>query len=487
MFGWALKRAQKMRGAGGQSLPSRVGERPFPDGTVDDFCLRFQRCARTPTPLCRYAYAADTSFNLALFKWSLRSLVEIATDVLPGCCSDAEVAQWRSTLQLITPYHVDPATGSLMIGAGLPFAHANKHFSHLFSIFPLGLLQWSAAADRELWTKSIGLFAKLNNPRPIAEEFAFLGMALITAAAVPGLPGGAPAGWADYVLGNISDHFFKVPQLGAGTLYADCSSCGPVAGCRNGMASACNESPIMASTATQQMLMQSWNSRPVSIFPATPATWANASFAQMRAERAVLVSAHRISGVTAWIYLNATVGGTVRVHSSITDLVAAAGSPATVRPVPATPPAPGVYTVAGGRAPWSVLLYSNARGPPTAADLVVSPQPGGAPKLWGSRPMPAPPLPPSPPPSPPPPPAPLPPLPPCPADGCVGCGGCKWPYLNPSEPTPSRPFQSDLTDVTVRDCEVKCAAQTGCVGFTFRTPDCWLYSHVSGKFDHRPG
>ena len=141
-----------MRGAGGQSLPSRVGERPFPDGTVDDFCLRFQRCARTPTPLCRYAYAADTSFNLALFKWSLRSLVEIVTDVLPGCCSDAEVAQWRSTLQLITPYHVDPATGSLMIGAELPFAHANKHFSHLVSIFPLGLLQWSAAADRELWT-----------------------------------------------------------------------------------------------------------------------------------------------------------------------------------------------------------------------------------------------------------------------------------------------------------------------------------------------
>ena len=226
------------------------------------------------------------------------------------------------------------------------------------------------------------------------------------------------------------------------------------------------------------MLMQSWNSRPVSIFPATPATWANASFAQMRAERAVLVSAQRISGVTAWIYLNATVGGTVRVHSSITDLVAAAGSPATVRPVPATPPAPGVYTVAGGSAPWSVLLYSNARGPPTAADLVVSPQPGGAPNLWGSRPMSAPPLPPSPPP---PPPAPLPPLPPCPADGCVGCGGCKWPYLNASEPTPSRPFQSDLTDVTVRDCEVKC------VGFTFRTPDCWLYSHVSGKFDHRPG
>ena len=424
----------------------------------------------------RYWYAPDTSFDLALFKWSLRTLVDIATDLLPGSCSDAEVAQWRSTLQQITPYRIDPATGSLMIGEGLPFAHPNKHFSHLFSIFPLGLLQWSVEADRELWTKSLGLFAKLNNPRPIAEGFTFLGMALITAAAVPGLPGGAPTVWADYVLGNISDHFFRLPQLGAGTLYADCSSCGPVAGCRTGMAGACNESPIMASTATQQMLMQSWNNRPVSVFAATPASWVNASFAQMRAEGAVLVSARRIGGVTVWVHLNATVGGTVRVHSSIIDLVSTAGS--SVRPVPANPPAPGMYTVAGGRAPWSVLLYSNARGPPTGADLVVSAQPGGAPNLWGSRSMPAPPSPP---------PGPLPPLPPCPAKGCAGCGGCKWPYQNASEPNPSRPYLSDLTNVSVRDCEAGCTAQAGCIGFTYKSPDCWLYGHVSGHFEHRPG
>ena len=33
-------------------------------------------------------------------------------------------------------------------GAGLPFAHANKHFSHLFSIFPLGELDWHNNTDR---------------------------------------------------------------------------------------------------------------------------------------------------------------------------------------------------------------------------------------------------------------------------------------------------------------------------------------------------
>ena len=52
-----------------------------------------------------------------------------------------------------------------------------------------------------------------------------------------------------------------MPQLGAGTMYADHAACGPVPGCRKGMAGACNESPIMASLALQHALMQSWNSR----------------------------------------------------------------------------------------------------------------------------------------------------------------------------------------------------------------------------------
>ena len=39
----------------------------------------------------------------------------------------------------------------------------------------------------------------------------------------------------------------------AGTMYADHAACGPVAGCRKGMAGACNESPIMASLALQHM------------------------------------------------------------------------------------------------------------------------------------------------------------------------------------------------------------------------------------------
>ena len=143
----------------------------------------------------------------------------------------------------------------------------------------------------------------------------------MTMLATPSLPGGAPSAWADAGLGNITQHFFGVPQLGAGTMYADHASCGPVAGCRAGMAGACNESPIMASLALQHMLLQSWNGRLIAIFPSVPASWEDARFARMRAEGAVLVSGLRANSTTVWFSLNATRGGgSLAVHSTITDL-----------------------------------------------------------------------------------------------------------------------------------------------------------------------
>ena len=73
---------------------------------------------------------------------------------------------------------------------------------------------WANATDRALWTKSLGLFAHYNDPTVSAEGFTYLGMALMTMAATPSLPGGADAAWADHALGNITQHFFGVPQLG---------------------------------------------------------------------------------------------------------------------------------------------------------------------------------------------------------------------------------------------------------------------------------
>lgn len=123
-----------------------------------------------------------------------------------------------------------------------------------------------------------------------------------------------------------------------------------VPGCRTGMAGPCNESPIMASLALQQMLLQSWNSKPIAIFPSIPPTWADARFARLRAEGAVLVSAVRANFTTHWFSLNATRGGTVSAHSAILDLV---GSSREIDVVASPTEPAGVFDIkmAGGGPP----------------------------------------------------------------------------------------------------------------------------------------
>lgn len=179
------------------------------------------------------------------------------------------------------------------------------------------------------------------------------------------------------------------------------------------------------------------------------------------------------------------------MHSTITDL--ATSSPGVMLAPATTGSNNGIFQISPKQqqqSAWTAVFFSKARGPPSAEELaaVTTPLPAGPTNVWGSR---APP-----PPPPPPPPAPGP-LPKCPPTGCAGCSGCHWPYLNATEPSPSRPFVASQENATVLECETKCSQFAtaagddddgntgGCVGFTYRSSACWLYAHVSGKFVHR--
>jgi hypothetical protein len=74
-----------------------------------------------------YAAAEDTSFNLALFRWSLQTCIHVATSLLPDSASGAEVAAWKAALRDLAPLVVDPVTGSLMVGKGVPLHSADGH------------------------------------------------------------------------------------------------------------------------------------------------------------------------------------------------------------------------------------------------------------------------------------------------------------------------------------------------------------------------
>ena len=99
-----------------------------------------------------YATLADCTFDLALFRWCLTTADRIGSDLLPGSARADELVSWREALRKLAPPQVDPKTGSLMIGDGVPLHSGLKMWSHIFSVFPLGLLDWNTPKDRELYS-----------------------------------------------------------------------------------------------------------------------------------------------------------------------------------------------------------------------------------------------------------------------------------------------------------------------------------------------
>ena len=87
----------------------------------------------------------------------------------------------------------------------------------------------------------------------------------------------------------------------------------------------------------------------------------------------MLIDAVRDNFTTIFVALNATIGGNVSVHTTITDLVSS-NAEVTVNPS-VTPSgeaaAAGVFTLSVNHGqPWVAVLYSKARGPrvtPSAA------------------------------------------------------------------------------------------------------------------------
>jgi len=73
------------------------------------------------------------------------------------------------------------------------------------------------------------------------------------------------------------------------------------------------ETNFSVSQAVHEMLLQSWNGI-IRLFPATSKDWADASFENLRAEGAFLVSAKRKAGNTVSVRITSEKGGLLRLR-----------------------------------------------------------------------------------------------------------------------------------------------------------------------------
>ena len=244
-----------------------------------------------------YGNAPDTNLNLALLRWGLQTLIA-ANERLK--LKDPDAAKWNDVLGKLTDYPVDK-TG-LMIGKDTPFAKPHRHSSHLFSIFPLHVLNVENQPDqRPLMEKSIAHFLSFNGDECM---FKFTAASSLYAALGDGND-------ALKCLNRALEPQVKGPTVTPNTLYSE-----------NGWPTF--ESPISAQRSILDMLLQSWGGT-IRVFPACPDTWKDAAFYDLRSEGAFLVSAKRSGGKTLFIGIKSLAGEPCRIKTDLAEPIVAEG------------------------------------------------------------------------------------------------------------------------------------------------------------------
>lgn len=242
--------------------------------------------------------APDLNYDLSLLRWGLNTLLAVNERFN---LNDPLASTWRDTLARLTPNPVDPATG-LMVGAGQPFEESHRHYSHLFSIYPLHLLDPQAAADRPLIEKSLDHWASM--------PAKWRGYSYTGASAMSSWLGRRED--AVKYLNEFLDKGFVKPN----TMYTEA---GPVI-----------ETPLSGAASIHEIVLQSWSMQPfgthIRVFPAVPDDWKNVSFDKLLTEGAFEVSAVRGDGKTQFVQINSLAGAPCRVSTSLDGEVVASGA-----------------------------------------------------------------------------------------------------------------------------------------------------------------
>ena len=222
----------------------------------------------------------DANFDLALLRWGLQSLIWSAEHLK---IDDPRLPQWRDVLANLTPPPQD-STG-LLVGRDRPWKESHRHYSHLLSIYPLGLLTPDSANGRTLIERSL---ATWEGVPALFRGYSYTGGASMH----------AMLGEGDAALERMNKYLDAPRYMEPNTFYAEA---GPVI-----------ETPLSAATTMQELFLQDWGGA-MRVFNAIPTSWKEASFDKLRADGAFLVSGVRASGHTAWVRIESLAGQPARL------------------------------------------------------------------------------------------------------------------------------------------------------------------------------
>jgi hypothetical protein len=232
----------------------------------------------------------DTSYDLALIQWGLQTLLASCVDL---GVSDPLESKWKETLRDLTPLCVNE--NGIMVARDLPFEVSHRHYSHLFALYPLGLLDLEKPEELALAKKSMHHW--------IGKRGALQGYSYTGAAAMAALLGDGKL--ALECLNGLRE--FLLPN----TMYVE--SGGPVI-----------ETPLSGAESLLSMFLLSERGT-VRLFPAVPDAFRDVAFAGLLAEGAFEVSGLRSDGVNRWVHVKSLAGAPLRIAPNLSGTVHAHG------------------------------------------------------------------------------------------------------------------------------------------------------------------
>ena len=247
-----------------------------------------------------YGNAKETSLNIALASWGYHTLIDCVERLK---INEPLLAVWKDRVNNLSDINVNE--NGIMIGKNLPFAKPHRHYSHLFTIFPL----YDKTIDNSpefvpIMKKSIMHFTNLDGDNCI---YKFSGAASL---------------WASIGNGDSALHWLKrsieilprfgkppgpsrIPTCTQNTFYSEREN--PTF-----------ESPISTSRSMLDCMIQSWGGV-VRVFPACPAEWKDLSFHNLKAEGAFEISSVRKNGKTSFIRIKSLAGEVCKLKTDFTE------------------------------------------------------------------------------------------------------------------------------------------------------------------------
>jgi alpha-L-fucosidase 2 len=309
---------------------------------------------RTHSP--ELATVPDASYDLALLRWGLETLITSAQRL---SIDDPLLPRWRDVLANLTPLPSDSL--GLMVGRDRPWKESHRHYSHLLAVYPLGLVSPERPEQRSLIETSLRTWER--------EASLFRGYSFTGGASMHAL-----LGHGDVALTRLHQYLDAPRYMQPNTFYAES---GPVI-----------ETPFSAATSIQELFLQDWGGA-LRVFPAVPTAWRDATFDRLRADGAFLVSAVRRAGRTTWVRVQSLAGEPCRLVVADWDTAVVRARSRSGTPPRLTSGKAGEFVIELGKGA-SVLLAPDATSPLPDVTPVALPPSGRHPwpALKDSVPMP---------------------------------------------------------------------------------------------------